>query len=113
MGEIRIAGIWRTTASPDAVWAVLADLTTWPQWWPAIRSVEVLDGTTDDPDAARLTFDTPAPLRPLVVEVAVVERDAPHHLVVVPRRGPGDPAGRGGRRAARARAHPPPHPQNG
>lgn len=88
MGEIRIAGIWRTTAAPDDVWAVVADLSTWPQWWPAIRAVDLLDGSPGRPGAARLTFATPAPLPALVVEVEAAEVEPPSRLVVAPRRGP-------------------------
>jgi uncharacterized membrane protein len=82
VGAITVAGIWRTTAPREDVYAVLADLDTWPRWWPAIRDVEVLGE-----DAARLTFGTPAPLRPLVVEVDV---DATPHerLSLTPREGP-------------------------
>lgn len=82
MGAITIAGTWRTTAPREDVYAVLADLDTWPRWWPAIRDVEMLEG-----DAARLVFGTPAPLRPLVVEVDV---DATPHdrLSLTPRQGP-------------------------
>jgi uncharacterized protein YndB with AHSA1/START domain len=88
VGAVTIAGTWRTTAPPEDVWAIVVDLGTWPQWWPAIRSVESLDGEPGAPDAARFTFDTPAPLRPLVLELAVVERCAPDRLVVQADRGP-------------------------
>lgn len=82
MGTIELAGTWRTTAPPDAVWAVVVDLGTWPSWWPAIREADLIGGRPGTPDAARLTFDTPGPLRPLVVDLEVVEREAPSQLVV-------------------------------
>jgi uncharacterized protein YndB with AHSA1/START domain len=88
VGAVTIEGTWRTTASPDEVWAVVVDLGTWPQWWPAIRSVEELSGDLGAPDAARFVFDTPAPLRPLDLELTVVERSAPVRLVVRADRGP-------------------------
>jgi hypothetical protein len=92
VGEIRIEGTWRTTAPQRDVFDVLADLGTWPRWWPAIRAVDLLDG--DGPgSAARLTFDTPAPLRPLLVEVEVTT-EAPHLLTLAPRRGPVAGSGR-------------------
>lgn len=31
-----------STASPDAVFAVLADHETWPEWFPAVKSVTVI-----------------------------------------------------------------------
>ena len=94
MGAIRISGTWRTTAPPADVYAVVADLTTWPQWWPAIRSVEPLAGDVGAPDAARFTFDTPSPLRPLVVGIAVTDRVAGTRLDVAATDGPVDGEGR-------------------
>jgi hypothetical protein len=82
VGAIVVRGTWRTTAARPEVYAVLADLDTWPHWWPAIRDVELLDG-----DAARLTFDTPKPLRPLLVEVDVASVPE-QRLDLTPRRGP-------------------------
>jgi hypothetical protein len=82
VGAIDLAGTWRTTAPVEDLWAVIVDLGTWPRWWPAIRDVELLGGAPGEPDAARFTFDTPRPLRPLVVTLDVVERRAPHHLAV-------------------------------
>ncbi|MFI1170957.1 SRPBCC family protein [Streptomyces melanogenes] len=37
--EIRFTDTWRTPLAPDAVYARLADLTAYPQWWPSVRSV--------------------------------------------------------------------------
>jgi hypothetical protein len=64
------------------VWGVIVDLGTWPQWWPAIRDVELLGGEPGAPDAARFVFDTPSPLRPLVIGMAVTERGEPELLSV-------------------------------
>jgi hypothetical protein len=88
MGAVEISGTWRTTASPKDVWNVVVDLETWPSWWPAIRAAETLEGPSGAPDKARLTFDTPAPLRPIVVGLTVTERDAPERLVVDATDGP-------------------------
>lgn len=67
---------------------MVADLTTWPSWWPAIREVEALTGDPTAPDTVRFVFDTPAPLRPLVVGVEVTERHPPRQLVIAAREGP-------------------------
>lgn len=88
MGATRIAGTWRTTARADDVWAVVVDLETWPEWWPAIQDVELLDGEPGAPDAARFVFDTPSRLPPLRVQLRVTRRTAPSHLVVVCDDGP-------------------------
>jgi hypothetical protein len=88
VGAITIAGTWRTTAPPDDVWNVLVDLRTWPNWWPAIRHVEPVEGPPHAPDVARLTFATPAPLRPMVVELTVTDRQPPARLLVAATDGP-------------------------
>lgn len=41
--KVRTETVWRTDATPDQVWEVLADYARWPTWWTAIRSVELLD----------------------------------------------------------------------
>jgi hypothetical protein len=82
VGTIDLAGIWRTTAPPDDVWAVIVDLTTWSQWWPAIKHVDLEAGTSSAPERARLTFDTPRPLPPLHVRLDVRDLDAPDWMMV-------------------------------
>ena len=88
MGAIELSATWRSTATPAATYAVVVDLATWPQWWPAIQHVEPLAGDPSAPDVARLTFDTPAPLRPLHLEVTVTERTSPSLLLVEVSDGP-------------------------
>jgi hypothetical protein len=88
VGAITIAGTWRTTAPPEDVWDVLVDLRTWPTWWPAIRHVEPLVGEPHAPDVARLTFSTPAPLRPMHVELTVTDRHPIEQLLVEATDGP-------------------------
>ena len=39
---IRVQGRAATTASPEAVFAVLADHRRWPEWFPNVKAVEVL-----------------------------------------------------------------------
>lgn len=86
MPAIDLDGTWRTTAPREDVWAVIADLTTWSQWWPAIDAVEVIAGSATLPEAARLTFGTP--VRPLRVEVAVSSARPAEQLDVVTTGGP-------------------------
>lgn len=88
VGAITIAGTWRTTAGTRELWSVVDDLTTWPDWWPAISRAEPLDGHDGAFGGARLVFDTRPPLRPLVVTLDVVERQPPHRLVVEVSDGP-------------------------
>jgi uncharacterized protein YndB with AHSA1/START domain len=82
LGAIELAGTWRTTAPPDDVWAVVVDLTTWPRWWPAIDEVDLCEGDPTAPSAAQLTFGTPAPLRPLRIDLRVRELEPTQRLVV-------------------------------
>ncbi len=82
VGAIEIQGCWRSTARVEDVWAVLTDLTTWPHWWPAISQVELVEPTGDALAAARLTFSTRAPLRPLVTTLEVVDEREPNRLDV-------------------------------
>ncbi|MFA9432532.1 SRPBCC family protein [Egicoccus sp. AB-alg2] len=86
MAAIDFSGTWRTTAARDDVWRVVADLTTWPQWWPAIDEVEMLAGTPEAPEAARFTFGTP--IRPLRIEMAVSAATPGERLDVVTVDGP-------------------------
>jgi hypothetical protein len=88
MGAIELSATWRSTASPAAIYAVVVDLATWPQWWPAIQQVDPLSGDASAPDVARLIFDTPAALRPLQLELTVTERTSPSLLLVEVSDGP-------------------------
>jgi hypothetical protein len=88
MGAIDISGRWRSTAPIADVWGVISDLSTWPHWWPAIRSVDALAPPPDALQLARVTFDTHPPIPTLVTTLAVVERNEPDHLLVEVRDGP-------------------------
>ena len=41
--KVRTETVWRTEATPDRAWEIVADYAQWPTWWTAIRSVELLD----------------------------------------------------------------------
>lgn len=41
---VKIPARGSSSASPDAVFAVLADHETWPEWFPAVNKVEVIGG---------------------------------------------------------------------
>lgn len=88
MGAIEIRGCWRSTAPVEDVWDVLVDLETWPEWWPAISGVTLVEPSAHGIAAARLTFSTRPPLRPLVATLEVVERHQPSRLDVVVSDGP-------------------------
>lgn len=88
LGAIEIRGCWRSTAPVHDVWEVLVDLETWPEWWPAITHVETVSPSANAIAAARLTFSTRPPLRPLVTTLEVVERTEPTRLDVVVTDGP-------------------------
>jgi hypothetical protein len=88
MGAIEIRGCWRSTAPVEDVWEVLVDLETWPSWWPAISHVELVEPSSHALAAARLTFSTRPPMRPLVTTLEVAERDEPSRLHVVIADGP-------------------------
>ena len=88
VAAITIRGTWTTTAPAPAIWAVVVDLGSWPAWWPAIQEARLLGGDADAPDAAELVFDTPSPLRPLVVTLTIEEREAPRRLRVAVTDGP-------------------------
>jgi hypothetical protein len=39
---------WQLAADPDRVYAVLADVETYPQWWPQVRSTRRVDDTSGE-----------------------------------------------------------------
>lgn len=50
---VRIAASARSTASPDAVFAVLADHERWPEWFTSVKSVEVIGASAAGVGARR------------------------------------------------------------
>jgi uncharacterized protein YndB with AHSA1/START domain len=39
---------WRLPAPPDRVYAVLADVESYPRWWPQVRAARRLDATSGE-----------------------------------------------------------------
>ncbi|MFN2518533.1 MAG: SRPBCC family protein [Jatrophihabitantaceae bacterium] len=39
---------WRIEAEPDAVYATLADVATYPSWWPQVHAARQLDGVSGE-----------------------------------------------------------------
>jgi uncharacterized protein YndB with AHSA1/START domain len=62
-----------TTASPDAVWALLADASQWSRWG-AWSKVEVENGDEHGPGVVRVLVKTPYRLRERVTEWVPGER---------------------------------------
>ena len=88
MGAIDIDGCWPTTVPVEGIWAVVTDLSTWGEWWPAISHVETLPAPSGTVAAARLTFSTRPPLRPFTSTVEVTDREEPHRFEVTLADGP-------------------------
>lgn len=71
---------WCLTAPVDRVWDALTTLSTWPRWWPGVRSVRPLrSGDADGLGSVhRIEWATRWPLRPLTkvraIEVRRFER---------------------------------------
>lgn len=80
---IELRGVWRTTAGVEAVWAVVSDLSCWPQWWPAMRDIRPgPTGRHGLPEHAELVFDAPNPLPHVTIPVRVVTVDPPRRVMV-------------------------------
>jgi hypothetical protein len=37
--------LWKLNADQDKVWALLADASSWPDWWPGMNKVDVISTT--------------------------------------------------------------------
>jgi hypothetical protein len=48
MGSYVFRSEWRLPASPDDVYAVLADVETYPTWWPQVRRARRLDDVSGE-----------------------------------------------------------------
>lgn len=52
---VSFSGSATTTASPEAVFAILADHERWPEWFPVIKSTEVLGTLREGVGTRRVT----------------------------------------------------------
>jgi uncharacterized protein YndB with AHSA1/START domain len=68
-GTYRFRDTWLLAAAPRAVFAAIADLETYPDWWADVRSVSQVDGET-----AELICRAALPYR-LVLRMHRVEQD--------------------------------------
>ncbi|EHR51714.1 Polyketide cyclase / dehydrase and lipid transport [Saccharomonospora marina XMU15] len=76
---------WTISASPDAVFAAVVDVASYPRWWPDVRSVRPCDdsgGTGGDTDTALLICRSTLPL-PITVRMRRVEQNRPEGRVAV------------------------------
>ncbi|QES46544.1 polyketide cyclase [Streptomyces venezuelae] len=65
--DIRFTGAWRSRLSPDAVYAMLADVGAYPSWWSAFRSVrQTGEGECEVVIRALLPYALTARLTPVV-----------------------------------------------
>lgn len=54
---------WRLDAPPAAVWRLLTDIQTWPDWWPYVRRARLIERTPASPigDVAELVWRSALP----------------------------------------------------
>src|SRR5688500_3471938 len=69
---------WRIEAPVDRVWQVLADIDAWPDWWPSVRRVEVVDrgGASGLGAVRRISWRTALPYG-LVIDMEVTRLEPP------------------------------------
>lgn len=67
----RFRDTWFIAASPPSVFAAVIDLSSYPRWWPDVRSVDRVDE-----DTAELVCRATLPYR-LVLTMRRAEQDAP------------------------------------
>jgi hypothetical protein len=47
-GHYRFRSVWRIAADPDRVYATLADVATYPTWWPQVHAIRQLDDASGE-----------------------------------------------------------------
>jgi len=91
--RFQLVSEWHLAAPPEAVWQVLEDSDAWPQWWPEIRCVELLQsGDEHDEGAVRRTWWSSRLPYGFVLDFTSRAAAKPHLLVV---EASGDLAGMG------------------
>ena len=69
-------------ASPDVVWNVITELSTYPQWAGGVRGTEVLEENEDgSPHRARFTVDAKVAEINYVIEYQYEDYDITWHLI--------------------------------
>ena len=103
--EFRLVTEWKLDAPIACVWQALADVETWPLWWPSVRRVEVLErrGGGGPLTALRLEWRTALPYR--VGFVMKVTRAEPPILIEGEAQGELDGIGRWTLEPADGRCH--------
>lgn len=70
------------SASPDVVWTVITELSTYPEWAGNVRRTEVLMANDDgSPHRARFTVDAKVAEINYVIEYRYVDYDITWHLI--------------------------------
>lgn len=65
------------------VWEAFADIARWPDWWPGVRAVSVLDAGDTGGERTRAVMRVRRPvLRDLRLDLVVSRTDPPHRAVV-------------------------------
>ena len=81
MPTYRFDSAWHLPGPLDTAWEAVDRVQDWSRWWPAVRTVEVLDPGGPDGVGRHVRFGLRAPLGySLAVEIRVVERVPPRVL---------------------------------
>jgi uncharacterized protein YndB with AHSA1/START domain len=69
---------WRIEAPVDRVWQVLADIDAWPDWWPSVSRVELVDrgGASGLGAVRRINWRTALPYG-LVIDMQMTRLEPP------------------------------------
>ena len=78
MTTYRFRSAWHVPGTVEAAWAAVSDLESWPQWWPAVTTAEVLERGDAHGVGRTVRFRLRAPLGyRLAVHIRVVDADPP------------------------------------
>jgi len=81
VASYRFLTAWLLDAPPEAVWAALHDPERWPEWWPGVELVELLDAG-DENGVGSVFRNRWRSVLPYTVEfVARTTRVEPPHLI--------------------------------